>query len=202
MTDLREFDDVVYIAGRTFKSEYGTHEAGTEVKEASKFGNLQVLVDNHFLWPVAPDKVYNYLPAHLFNHLNVREEVMAKLEAAMAPHRKQFPNGKPPEVLLAEQEADQAREVVVDRKKAYKDAQRVYDDLPTPDVNPAAMTKAADLKKVQKGQKSAWEFVEEDKAKAEKTAETKADEGKTETKTDDKPKATRTTSKKTTAKSR
>ena len=44
MADYRDFDDVIFIAGVTFQSEHGVHEAGSEVKEAKEFQNLQVLV--------------------------------------------------------------------------------------------------------------------------------------------------------------
>lgn len=187
MPDFREYDDVVFIAGVTFTSEYGVHEAGTEVEEASRFPNLQVLIDSHFVYPVAPDKGYAYLPPHLFNHINVRDEIMAKIEGALSPNLDHFQDGKPAEVLQAEAEADQARKDPVDRKAAQEQARKQYEDLRTPDVNPAAADKASDAKKLHKGDKAAWELLEEEAEKADEDAE-KADES-----TEKPKKATRTT---------
>lgn len=70
---------VKYIAGITFQSEYGVHEAGTVVEEAPAFQNLEVLVSNRFLWPYAPEEGYDWLPPHLFNHVKTHEEVKAAL---------------------------------------------------------------------------------------------------------------------------
>jgi hypothetical protein len=78
--NFKDVPGVKFIAGRTFKSEYGTHEAGSVVKEALEFRNIEVLVSNHFLYPYAPEGGYDQLPAHLFNHVQLKEEV----EAAMA----------------------------------------------------------------------------------------------------------------------
>lgn len=172
MPDFREFDDVVFIAGQNFQSEYGLHLAGTEVEEAKKFNNLQVLIDAKFIYPVAPDKGYNYLPPHLFKHINVRSEVMAKLEGAMTPYPDHFQDGKKPEsMLLAEREARQKlAEVSPDTKEARKGAQKQYQSLQTVDANPATTDKGKDVTANYKGDKAAWELLEE---KGDKTQEAK-----------------------------
>lgn len=71
---------VKYIAGITFQSEYGVHEAGSEVKEAEKFQNLQTLVDAKFLYPYAPEEGYAWLPPHLFSAVRTREETLKMME--------------------------------------------------------------------------------------------------------------------------
>ena len=80
MTNFFAVPDVKFIAGVTFQSEYGVHEAGSEVKEAMKFSNLQVLVDSHFLYPYAPDNGYEFLPPHLFNAVRTKDETISVLE--------------------------------------------------------------------------------------------------------------------------
>lgn len=177
MPSFAQFDDVIYIAGVTFQSEFGTHEAGTQVEEAAQFNNLQVLIDSNFIYPVAPDEGYGYLPSHLFRHINVKEEVMAKLKGAMNPNPDHFQDGKKPESMLqAEREADYkqteitgstklARETA---QKAREDAARQHRDLETVDSNPAVQDKSADVKKMQKGDKPAWEILED---QAKKTQE-------------------------------
>lgn len=100
---------VKYIAGVTFQSEYGVHEAGTLVEQAPAFWNLDSLVDNRFLWPYAPDKGYDWLPPHLFNSVHTMEEVNAALEGDRSGTRPvdQFPDGeKPPVIQQAEAEAE------------------------------------------------------------------------------------------------
>lgn len=108
---------VQYIAGVTFQSEYGVHEAGTVVKEASQFANLEVLVSNRFLWPFAPDEGYDWLPPHLFNSVKTMDEVKAALEGDPHGTRRvpQWPDKddptkegqKPAVVAQAEFEAEQ-----------------------------------------------------------------------------------------------
>jgi len=123
---------VAYIAGQTFQSEFGVHEAGSVIpnEEAESFGNLQVLIDNRFIWPYAPDEGYDWLPPHLFNDVKTMDEVRAVLEGD--PHGvrsvPQFPDPEDPTqeddtpevVLQAEDEAD---EQVVIRDK-IKDTQQ------------------------------------------------------------------------------
>lgn len=101
--------DVKFVAGRTFQSEYGTHEAGTEVEEARLFPNLDVLVSAGFLYPYSPEDGYSYLPPHLFSSVNTYEEVIAKLRGdhqSVGGQVEQFPYGKPDEVLEAERQAE------------------------------------------------------------------------------------------------
>jgi hypothetical protein len=85
--NFKDVPGVKFIAGRTFKSEYGTHEAGSEVKEALEFRNIEVLVSNHFLYPYAPDEGYDQLPAHLFNHVQKRQEVEGAMTGDVTPKR-------------------------------------------------------------------------------------------------------------------
>lgn len=183
MPDFREFDDVVFIAGQNFQSEYGLHKAGEEVKEAKKFQNLQVLIDAKFIYPVAPDAGYNYLPPHLFKHINVRSEVMAKLEGAMTPYPDHFQDGKKPEsMLLAEREARQkltemsgdTKEARKLQEEARKGAQEQYQNLQTVDANPATMDKGKDVTANYKGDKSAWELLEEQGDKTQEAKEAEA----------------------------
>lgn len=169
MPTFHEYSDVVFIAGKNFQSEYGTHMAGTEVEQAAKFPNLQVLIDNNFVYPIAPSAGYNYLPPHLFSSINVKDEVMAKLRGAMNPNPDHFQDGKKPEsMLLAEREAQQKlTEMNADTKEGQKAAQEARDEavkqyqaLQTVDANPAAQTKSAGVKKMYKGDQEAWEIIE------------------------------------------
>jgi hypothetical protein len=109
---------VKYIAGVTFQSEYGEHEAGSVVEQAPGFPNLEVLVDNRFLWPYAPDEGYDWLPPHLFNSVKTMDEVKAALEGDPHGTRRvpQWPTKsddtteegqKPAQVAQAEFEAEQ-----------------------------------------------------------------------------------------------
>lgn len=133
---------VQYIAGITFQSEYGVHEAGTVVKEAEKFQNLGVLVDNRFLWPFAPEEGYDWLPPHLFNDVRLMSEVRALLEGDPSGTRAvpQFPDpedptkeGVPPqEVHQAEFEAQQ-QEVIREQMKATDQPGNKKDPGPTPE---------------------------------------------------------------------
>ena len=99
---------VKYLAGVTFQSEYGVHEAGTVVKQAEKFPNLEVLVSAHYLWPYAPEKGYEWLPPHLFNDVRTMKEVKAALagDASGARAVPQFRGEKPQEFKTAEAEAE------------------------------------------------------------------------------------------------
>jgi hypothetical protein len=120
---------VAYIAGQTFQSEFGVHEAGSVIpnEEAEQFGNLQVLIDNRFIWPYAPDEGYDWLPPHLFNDVKTMDEVKAVLEGDPMGTRSvpQFPDpedpteeGEPPEeVLRAEDEAEE-QVIIHDKLKA------------------------------------------------------------------------------------
>lgn len=134
MADFREFEDVQYVAGRNFQSEYGFHPAGSIVKEARQFQNLQVLVDAKVLYPYAPERGYEYLPPHIFNSIALKEEVMAKLEGERMKNPSHFQGGRKPEAMVqAEREADQQRELTARQtnKKTATVSRRPAD----PDVN-------------------------------------------------------------------
>lgn len=121
-------DGVKFIAGRNFDTEYGHHEAGTVVEDAPKFPNLDVLVSASFLYPYAPDAGYAYLPPHIFNSVNTREEVEAKVAGDTTPYSAargvanvQYPGGKPEVVEQAEREAElqhKARALVLAQHEA------------------------------------------------------------------------------------
>jgi hypothetical protein len=125
---------VQYLAGVTFQSEYGVHEAGTVVKEATKFQNLASLVDNHFLWPYAPDAGYEYLPPHLYNSVQTMDEVKAALEGDPYGKRsvEQFPNGKPEVVARAEFEAEM-QPIIRAKLQATSQPGAPKDSGPTPE---------------------------------------------------------------------
>ena len=170
MPDFRDYEDVVFIAGQNFQSEFGEHLAGTEVEEARNFSNLQVLIDAHYIYPVAPEAGYNFLPPHLFNHINVKDEVMAKLRGVLSPNPDHFQDGKKPEsLLLAEREARQkltemngdTKEAKEAAKEARKTAAAQYQSLQTVDANPNLRDKGSDLTKTYKGDKTAWEVMQE-----------------------------------------
>ena len=139
---------VKYIAGVTFQSEYGTHEAGTEVKEAEKFPNLVTLVDAHFLYPYAPDGGYDFLPPHLFNDVRTRQELLDHL--AGDPINKQvteqFPGQEKPAVIkLAEREAEAQDEIYTNLKAASQPG-RPAPEGPTPEEVAAEATGTAPKK--------------------------------------------------------
>jgi len=106
--NYRNVPGVKYVAGLTFQSEYGVHEAGSEVKEAEQFPNLEVLVSNHFLWPYAPDEGYDYLPVHLFGSVERLEEVKAHLDGDPTPHSQ---HEKPVQLEQSEKEAEAQTEI-------------------------------------------------------------------------------------------
>lgn len=142
MANYRDFDDVVYIAGVTFKSQYGEHPAGSVVKEAKKFQNLEALVDNRFLYPIAPEGGYDYLPPHLFNHIDLKDEAMAKIAAGdKGQFRGHYLRGKPEMVKQAEAEADAQHEIHENLKKtpdeaaAEKAAEKRAEELAAPEMN-------------------------------------------------------------------
>src|SRR6476620_2770800 len=70
------YGDAEFIAGKDFDTEYGHHEAGSVVKEAHKFYNLDVLVSGGWLFPVVPDEGYDTLPPHLFSLVITRQEAL------------------------------------------------------------------------------------------------------------------------------
>lgn len=111
---------VAFIAGRTFQSEYGMHEAGTIVPEAPKFPNLDVLVSAGLLYPYSPDNGYEYLPPHLFRDTNLRSEIDAWLQGDTTSIKvEQFPNSEKPEVVLqAEREAEVQEQLIENINKA------------------------------------------------------------------------------------
>ena len=142
---------VKYIAGVTFQSEYGTHEAGTVVEEAPSFQNLEVLVDNRFLWPYAPDDGYEYLPPHLFNSVRTQEEVKAELEGDPKGTRRvpRWPTasddpteeGDPPQqVEQAEWEAEQQEVIREQIRATQQPGQPKKDSGPTPEEVAAEAT--------------------------------------------------------------
>ena len=134
---------VKYIAGVTFQSEYGVHEAGSEVPEAPGFQNLEVLVSNRFLWPYAPDDGYDWLPSHLFSAVKKREEVEAILVGD--PKGKhtvpQFPSRedpneegpKPAVVSQAEFEGEQQLAIREDIKQTAQPGHAYRDPGPSPE---------------------------------------------------------------------
>lgn len=182
-TNYRQFEDVIYIAGVTFVSEHGTHEAGSTVEEAASFANLEVLVDNRFLYPVAPEHGYNYLPPHLFNHIDLEDEVMAKITGASMRNPGQFENGKPESVEQAEREAEQrltektTKEALANAKKAQQDTKERMEGLRGEDVNPNYQDDAKTLKAMREGDYLVHEAVED---------QAEGDEDKTEENTDSK----------------
>lgn len=121
---------VKYIAGVTFQSEYGTHEAGSEVKEAEKFANLQVLVDSHFLYPYAPEEGYAWLPPHLFTAVRTRQEVLDAMAGdPTGPHIK-FEKTDLHE--QAEKNAEQ-QEVIYEKLRATEQPGAPAEPGPTPE---------------------------------------------------------------------
>lgn len=127
---------VKYIAGVTFQSEYGTHEAGSHVKEAEKFQNLVTLVDAHFLYPYAPDGGYDFLPPHLFNDVRTRQELLDYLEGdPVNKHTTdQFPGGEKPEVIkLAERDAEEQDVIYAKLKATQQPGRPKAPEGPTPE---------------------------------------------------------------------
>lgn len=185
MPDFREFDDVQYVAGQNFQSEHGYHEAGSIVEEAREFQNLQVLIDAKFLYPFAPERGYAYLPANIFNHIDLQEEVMAKLRGAPSPNPDHFADGKKPEAMLqAEREADlqyqayasvrgarDSKENKKQREETEKQAQLQARGLTTVDANPAYQDKGGEVTKMYKGKKEAHEVLDEQSEAARKARE-------------------------------
>jgi hypothetical protein len=160
MVDLRGYENVTFVAGKNFQSEYGTHEAGSVVEEAHEFQNLQVLIDSGFVYPYAPAEGYGWLPPHIFSSVALQEEVMAKIEGQQFLGREQYPNGKPNEVLQAEAEADAQQEVYRklrgDDKREQEESQEAASELAdelghmgTQDAdNPAAADTPEDLEEM------------------------------------------------------
>lgn len=79
-------ENVKFICGRPFDSEYGHHNPGEEVKEAPQFHLLETLVRAGLLVPYAPDEGYDYLPPHLYSLLNTKAEAEAILNPDPSPH--------------------------------------------------------------------------------------------------------------------
>ena len=105
--NFRHVPGVKYIAGVTFQSEYGVHEAGKVVKEAEKFQNLEVLVSSRFLWPYCPAEGYEWLPPHLFNDVQTMAEAKAALKGDESALRSTPQHHEVPEtVKTAEAEAE------------------------------------------------------------------------------------------------
>lgn len=129
--NFKNVPGVKFIAGRTFKSEYGTHEAGSVVEQALEFRNIEVLVSNRFLFPYAPDQGYDQLPAHLFNHVQSLQEVEGQMKGDDTP---KAPVVRPRQM---EQALEEARQQEVIRANLQKTPKEVADEL-------AAAKKAAE----------------------------------------------------------
>lgn len=129
--NFKDVPGVKFIAGKTFKSEYGTHEAGSVVKEALEFRNIEVLVSNRFLFPYAPEAGYDQLPPHLFNHVQLQTEVEEQMVGDTTP--------KKPVVVprQMEQALEEAKQQEVIRANLQKTPKEVADEL-------AAAKKAAE----------------------------------------------------------
>jgi hypothetical protein len=154
---------VKYIAGQTFQSEYGVHEAGSVVEEAPGFQNLEVLVANRFLWPYAPDDGYAWLPPHLFSAVKTREEVKAVLVGDPKGSQR-VPNwpdednpeedGTPPaEFSQAEFEGEQQLAIREDIKQTAQPGQKVPRD-PGPSPEDVAKEATADRDKQDRARES------------------------------------------------
>lgn len=97
--NYRDFPGIAFVAGRTFQTEHGTHEAGTVVKEALEINNLDVLVSAGFLLPFSPADGYDYLPAHLFSHTNLREDLLDHFAGDDSFNTKQFDHHGQPQIV-------------------------------------------------------------------------------------------------------
>lgn len=112
MHNFQGHPGVAFIAGKTFDTEYGTHEAGSIVKEAPQFPNLDVLVDMRWLFPFSPEEGYEYLPPHLFTGTHLKEEIEALLAGDQSINSEQFPDADKPDVIVqAEREAEIQQEM-------------------------------------------------------------------------------------------
>jgi hypothetical protein len=151
MVNYQGFPGVAFIAGRTFQTEYGTHEAGTVVKEAPLFPNLDVLVSAGLLHPYSPGNGYEYLPPHLFTDTNLKSEIEAYMQGDTTPSATpQFPDGEKPEVMqVAEREAEQQEELyeALKRRPAMKVADDTRTQAPPEAVNKPSVDKDEAAKK-------------------------------------------------------
>jgi len=149
MVNYQGFPGVAFIAGRTFQSEYGTHEAGTVVTQAPQFPNLDVLVSAGLLHPYSPGNGYDYLPPHLFSETNVLAEVEAFIAGDPTPDVEQYQDGIVPEVVIeAEQQAadqEQVYETIRNRSNLMREARDgdTRAQRPPEAVNRPATKKAA-----------------------------------------------------------
>lgn len=121
---------VKYIAGVTFQSEFGVHEAGSEVEEAPLFSNLQVLVDSHFLYPYAPEEGYAWLPPHLFAAVRTRQEVLDAMKGDPTGPHVEFE--KTELHKQAEKNAEQ-QEVIYEKLRATEQPGAPAEPGPTPE---------------------------------------------------------------------
>lgn len=107
-------ENVKFICGRPFDSEYGHHDPGEEVTQAPQFQLLETLVHAGLLYPYAPDEGYDFLPPHLFSILNTRQEVEQQMEgdpAANTLGQSQWGvHGKPEVVKQAESQVKAAED--------------------------------------------------------------------------------------------
>lgn len=129
---------VKYIAGITFQSEYGVHEAGSEVPEAEKFANLQVLVDAHFLYPYAPEEGYDWLPPHLFNTVRTRQEVLDKMAGDPTGPHINFEKTEHHEI--AEKNAEEQEVIYAKLKATQQPGREDADPGPSPEEVAAEAT--------------------------------------------------------------
>lgn len=144
--NFRDVPGVKYIAGFNFKSEYGQHLTGEVVEQAETFQNLEVLVSNHFLWPYAPEEGYDWLPPHLFNHVQTETEVRTALEGD--PHSKRaakpFGDGVRPRVQQVADEEKAANDEI------YRKIRNPVQPGDAPKAEPAPAKKTAAKKTAKK----------------------------------------------------
>ena len=80
MTNFSQIPGVKFVCGRPFDTEFGHHETGDVVEQALGFNMLESIVRSGLLYPYAPKEGYDYLPPHLFNDVQNRQEVLDRIE--------------------------------------------------------------------------------------------------------------------------
>lgn len=140
--NYRNVPGVKYIAGLNFKSEYGEHKVGDVVEQAESFQNLEVLVSNRFLWPYAPEEGYDWLPPHLFNHVQTEKEVRDQLAGDPDSTRsaKPFGDGVRPRVFQTADEEKAANDEIYAK---IRNPQQPGAPKAEPEQKPAAKKTAA-----------------------------------------------------------